>query len=180
MASDYFGKYFNENGFDFSALINDDFLNPVRIMFNARHYVSATKLLLIAIDSVSFVEYGDSEKNPFVKWLQTYSDIDRLNITAEELWQHRNALLHMSSLTSKKVKAGNVRMLVAYVGDIPSEVQLDHTTTGYYHLYEMIKVFGEALGKWLLTYDSDREKIYPFVERYDLIASDSRMLEIGY
>lgn len=163
MPVDYFGEYFNEEGFDFSRLLNDDFFQPVRILFNAKHYVSASKLLVIAIDSVSFVEYGDIKENSFMKWLKTYSDIEKLGITAEELWEHRNSLLHMSSLTSRKVASGKVRSLVSYVGTLHPDVDLDTKKTGYYSLYDLIQVFGKACGKWLPTYGTERDKINSFV-----------------
>jgi len=178
MPVDYIGEYFNEQGFDFTRLLNDDFFQPVRILFNAKHYVSASKLLVVAIDSISFVEYGNIQENTFTKWLNAYSDIDSLDITAIELWEHRNALLHMSSLNSRKVASGKVRSLVSYVGELPSEVKLDTDKTGYYSLHDLIQVFGQACGKWCLTYDKDRSKIDSFVERYDLIASDARMMHV--
>lgn len=178
MAVDYFGKYFNDEGFKFTELLNDDFFQPVRLLFNNRHYVSASKLLFVAIDSIGFIEYGDDGSNTFIKWLDTYSKIESLDITSEELWEHRNALLHMSSLNSRKVKSGRTRMLVSHVGEVPPAVELDTEKTGYYELYGLIKIVGDACGNWCLTYDQNRDKIHCFVERYDLIASDSRMLEI--
>lgn len=178
MAVDYFGKYLNKESFDFMRLLNDDFFQPVRILFNAKHYVSASKLLLVAIDSISFVEYGDIKTNSFVRWLNTYSDLDSLNITAIELWEHRNALLHMSSLDSRKVVSGKVRSLVSYVGELPSELKLDTEETGYYSLYGLVQVFGAACGEWCRTYNKDRSKMASFVERYDLIASDARMMPV--
>ena len=180
MAFDYFGEYFNEDGFDFTRLLNDDFFQPVRILFNAKHYVSASKLLVIAIDSIGFVEYGEIKENTFIKWLNTYSDIESLGITAEELWEHRNALLHMSSLTSRKVASGKVRSLVSYVGTLHPDVNLNIEKTGYYNLYDLIQVFGLACGKWLQTYGTERDKIESFVQRYDLITSDARMLHVEY
>lgn len=180
MSVDYFGKYFNEDGFDFSALINDDFIHPVRILFNAKHYASASKLLMVAIDSISFIEYGDIKENTFIKWLNTYSDIEKLDITAQELWEHRNSLLHMSNLCSRKVASGNVRALVLYIGEMHPDVKLDAESTGYYNLYSLIQIIGQACGSWLLTYGSEREKIDSFVERYDLIVSDARLLNIEY
>ena len=175
---DYFGKYFNEEGFDFSSLINDDFFQPVRILFNNNHYVSAVKLLLVAIDSLSYIEYDDIKENTFIKWLNKYSDIGKLEITSEELWEHRNSLLHMSNLDSRKVKLGHHRRLIAYVGELPKEVNLANEETGYYEIYQLILVVGHACGEWLRTYDENRSKIDSFVERYDLIASDARMLWI--
>lgn len=180
MSVDYVGKYFNDKGFDFSALINDDFFQPVRILFQNQHYVSASKLLFVAIDSVGYVEYGDIKENTFIKWLNEYSDIHILGITPEELWEHRNSLLHMSNLNSRKVNSGKERKLVSYIGTLPDSVQLDNENTGYYDLKEMIHYFGQACGKWLLTYGEHRNKIHSFVERYDLIASDARMMLVEY
>lgn len=175
MSVDYFGKFFTEQGFDFGGLLNADFFQPVRILFQHQHYVSATKLLVVAIDSVGYVEYGD-EPNTFVAWLDKYADLPPLGITAVELWEHRNSLLHMSNLDSRKVLTGSVRRLVAYVGEIPQEVKLDQSTTGYYNLQKLILEFGAACGRWIATYDKDRAKIDSFVKRYDLITSDARMM----
>lgn len=175
MSVDYFGKFFTAEGFDFGGLLNADFFQPVRILFQNQHYVSATKLLVVAIDSVSHIEYGDVP-NSFVKWLDEYADLPKLGITAEELWEQRNALLHMSNLDSRKVRSGGVRKLVAYVGEIPENVKLDETKAGYYNLQKLILEFGYACGRWIEKYDRDRSKIDSFVSRYDLIASDARML----
>ena len=86
----------------------------------------------------------------------------------------------MSTLSSRKVTSGKVRSLVSYVGELHPDVELDTETTGYYNLYDLIQIFGQACGKWCLTYDKNRNKINSFVERYDLIASDARMLYIEY
>ena len=180
MPVDYFGKYFNDSGFDFGRLLNDDFFQPVRILFNAKHYVSAAKLLMVAIDSIGFIEYGDVKQNTFIKWLNTYSELSALGITSVELWEHRNSLLHMSNLESRKVAAGEVRALIAYVGQLHPDVKLDQSKTGYYELHGLIKALGQACGKWVMTYDADRNKIHSFVKRYDLIASDARMLHIAH
>jgi hypothetical protein len=177
MTVDYFGRFFTKDGFDFGGLLNADFFQPVRILFQQQHYVSATKLLVIAIDSIGYVEFGD-EPGTFVKWLDKYAELGKLGITASELWEHRNSLLHMSNLDSRKVLTGSVRRLVAYVGEIPEAVKLDQSTTGYYNLQKLILEFAAACGRWVETYDKDREKIDAFVSRYDLITSDARMLRI--
>jgi hypothetical protein len=177
MSVDYFGSFFTEQGFDFGGLLNADFFQPVRILFQHQHYVSAAKLLVVAIDSVGYVEFGDAPST-FAKWLDTYAELTPLGITAEELWEHRNSLLHMSNLDSRKVRAVNVRRLVAYVGELPKEVKLDQSATGYYNLQKLILEFGAACGRWIETYDKDREKIEAFVKRYDLITSDARMMRV--
>lgn len=175
MSVDYFGRFFTDQGFDFGGLLNADFFQPVRILFQSQHYVSAAKLLVVAIDSISYIEYGDVP-GAFTKWLDQYAEVPKLGITSEELWEHRNSLLHMSSLESRKVRSGSVRKLVAYVGEIPEEVKLEQSATGYYNLQKLILEFGVACGRWIATYDKDRSKIDSFVTRYDLIASDARML----
>jgi hypothetical protein len=180
MTIDYFGKYLNEEVFDLPRLLKDDFFQPVKILFNAKHYVSASKLLVVAIDSIGYIEYGDISENTFIKWLNTYSGINSLGITAEELWEHRNSLLHMSNLQSRKVATGKVRALVSYVGQLHPDVELDEKDTGYYNLFSLIEVIVQACSHWCLTYDKHRDKIQSFVERYDLIVSDARMLKIEY
>ena len=45
------------------------------------------------IDSAGFLEFGDTGDNTFVKWLNAYADLTAVGVTAEELWEHRNALL---------------------------------------------------------------------------------------
>jgi hypothetical protein len=177
MTVDYLGTYFTEDGFDFPGLINANFVQPVRILFQSGHFVSAAKLLRVAIDSISYVEFGD-RAGTFPMWLKRYAQLGPIGVTAEELWEHRNWLLHMSNLRSRKVRAGDVRPLVAYVGELPKSVSLDHAETGYYDLRALILEFGRACGRWLQTYGEDRGKIDAFVERYDLIASDARMLHI--
>jgi hypothetical protein len=181
MSTDYFGTFFTKDSFDFIGLLNADFFQPIRILFQNNHYVSSAKLLVIAIDSVGFIEYGDvKNENTFIKWLNTYSKLNNLGITAEELWEHRNSLLHMSSLDSRKVTTGKVRRLIAHVGELPLDFEPDETDAGYYNLQKLIIAFGEACGNWCRTYSEDREKIDLFVERYDLIVSDARMLNIEY
>jgi len=178
MAVDYIGTFFTKDVFDFAGLLNADFFKPVKILFQNKHYVSATKLLVVAIDSIGFVEYGNLKENTFIKWLNEFAQIDRLGITAEELWEHRNSLLHMSNLDSRKVVSGKVRRLIPYVGELPPDVKLEEENTGYYSLPKLIQIFADACTKWCQTYDDDRQKITSFVERYDLIASDARMLNI--
>lgn len=179
MSVDYFGTYFNKERFDFPGLLNADFFNPVRVLFQSQHYVSSIKLLMIAIDSISFIEFGDIKENVFIKWLNTYADLTNVGITVEELWEHRNSLLHMSNLDSHKVLSGKVRRLVAYVGQLPSNFSLSEENAGYYNIVMLIDAIGCACEKWIKTYDNQREKIDNFIKRYDLIASDARMLKLS-
>jgi len=175
MAADYLTRYMTDAGFDFPRLLNDDFFQPVRILYNARHYVSATKLLLVAIDSMSFIEYGDSDGNTFTRWLDTYANLGQLGITAEELWEHRNSLLHMSNLDSRRILAGKVRRLFTYVGTLPVGFTQKHPNEKHCSLIGLIQAVADGCSQWAKSYNADRAKFETFLDRYDLIVSDSRM-----
>ena len=157
MSIDYFGTFFTEDAFDFSGLINADLFQPVRIMYQNQHYVSAVNLLVVAIDSIAYIEYGDIKENVFVKWLKDYADFSGVGISAEELWEHRNSLLHMSNLDSRKVLSGKVRRLVAYVGELPEGLELSVNNEAYYNLRTLILAIAHAVGRWANTYNEDRE-----------------------
>ena len=70
---DYMPKYLTDDGFDFPRLLDDDFFQAIRLLFNHRYFVSATKLLMTFIDTAGFVEFGDTGENTFVKWLDVYA-----------------------------------------------------------------------------------------------------------
>lgn len=82
----------------------------------------------------------------------------------------------MSNLDSRRVQSGKVRRLVSYVGNLPDNVVLHDAATGYYSLQALVFEFAAACERWVQTYNDERSKIHAFVERYDLIASDARML----
>ena len=138
MTVDYFGKYFNAQGFDFPSLINDDFIAPIRLLYQNEHYVSAAKLLMSFIDSIGYVEYGESRSNPFTAWLETYAPLADVGVTPEELWEHRNSLLHMSNLDSRKVLAGKIKRLMLYVGVLPAGMPSESADAKHYSLQKLI------------------------------------------
>jgi hypothetical protein len=178
MTIDYFGRYFTEKGFDFPNLINDDFFAPIRLLYKNEHYVSSAKLLMIFIDSVGYIEYGDAVPVPFIAWLDTYADLASVGVTAPELWEHRNSLLHMSNLDSRKVVSGKVRRLMFYLGTLPAGMPDEGPDAKYYNLTLLIHSIANACENWFKSYHTDRNKIDSFVKRYDLIASDNRMLRV--
>lgn len=176
---DYFGRYFTRQEFDFGGLIDADFLVPIRLLYQQGHYVSAAKLFMSFVDSLGYVEFGETVPNPFTAWLNAYVDLSSVGVTAEELWEQRNSLLHMSNLDSRKVVAGKVRRLMFYVGTFPAGMATEGTDAKYYDLQLLMLKTIEGLGPWVESYNIDRDKIHAFVQRYDLIASDSRMLRIA-
>lgn len=173
---DWLVKYTSERGIDFSQLIHDDYFLAIKLTFNAGLYVSAMKLLVSCIDSLAYIEYGNNRKTvPFIKWLDAYADLTPLGITAAELWELRNGILHMTNLHSTKVRDNKVRRISFRVGG-PSDYPTDGADGVYYFdFYGLIQVFAEAQGRWIESYNSDREKFAKFVERYDETISDSRV-----
>jgi hypothetical protein len=170
---DYLKAYVRDGEFDLPRLINDDHFSAIKLLFNSGHYVSAAKLLMSFLDTIAFIEMGDVKGN-FVLWLRTYADLTLLGIIAEELWELRNGLLHMTNLNSRSVQAGKVPRLFFYVGPLNS---LQSSTPGEkcFNLKQLIDVVAKALSKWTATYNSDRSKLLDFVSRYDLTISDSRL-----
>lgn len=171
---DWIIKYNTGGAFDLPQLIHDDYFLAIKLTFNAGLYVSATKLLVSCIDSIAYIEYGDERKFlPFVRWLKTYADLTQVGITAEELWELRNSLLHMTNLSSRKVNEQKVRRISFRVGGKP---ETDADGTYYFNFADLRDAFAKALGTWIESYNLDRSKFAKFVQRYDETISDSRIM----
>jgi hypothetical protein len=176
---DYIPKYMTTKGLDFGRLLNDDFFNAIRLLFNQTYYASAAKLLMTFIDTAGFVEFGDTGENTFVKWLGAYADLTPVEVTAQELWEHRNSLLHLTSPDSRRVRTGKVRRLMSYVGNLPVDLPTENQNTKFYNLLSLIQAVGAACTRWAESYKKDRSKLEQFFDRYDLIVSDTRMLKVN-
>lgn len=170
---DWLVKYTNANGINISELIHDDYFLAIKLTFNAKLYVSAMKLFVSCIDSLAYIEYGDKQ-GAFVSWLEAYADLSPLGITAAELWELRNAILHMTNIDSKKVRQTKVRRISFRVGGPLEYPQEEVDGVYYFDFYRLFQCFAEAQGRWLKTYNEDRDKFTKFVERYDQTISDSR------
>ena len=169
---DWMLKYMKGGGLQLSQLIHDDYFEAIKMTFNAKLYVSAMKLLLSAIDSLAYIEFGDEKYNVFIKWMNTYADIRPLGITSEELWELRNGLLHMTNLDSRAVDRMRVRRVSFHIG---SKSFYERDGIHYFSFHELLMEVGRAHVRWLETYNRDIAKRVDFVSRYDKIISDSRM-----
>lgn len=174
--TDWLVKYTGENGIDISQLVHDDYFLAIKLTFNAKLYVSSMKLLVCCIDSIAYIEYGnDRQSTPFIKWLDAYANLSALGITAAELWEMRNGILHMTNINSTKVRNNKVRRITFRVGgpdDYPREAA---DGVYYFDFYGLIQEFAQALGRWIETYNNDHNKFIKFIERYDETISDSRV-----
>ncbi|WP_083528720.1 hypothetical protein [Hyphomicrobium sp. CS1BSMeth3] len=176
---DYLQHYTSGATFRFTDLIHDDYFKAIRALFNAQLHVSCSKLLVSCIDTLAFVEFGDVSGN-FTKWVVTYVDLTPVGISADELWEFRNSILHMTNLASRKVVAGKVSPIMPYVGGPEALPAMAHGVPRPFNLHGLIKALAEGIGKWGETYNSDRDKFLKFIERYDTTVSDSRLTWIPH
>lgn len=173
---DYLAMFRSPDGFvDLIRLIDGDLMEPIKRLFNAQLYVAATKLTMSMIDTLGFLEFGP-EQGVFRRWLNKYADLSDLNVSADELWELRNSLVHMTNLASRSVESGRVERLTFVVAgpDVDTPKRLGGTKV--LHLSRLLAVtLPTAIGQWVRTYAGDERKRNRFVHRYDTIVSESRI-----
>ena len=173
---DYLRTYRTEGGFDFPELINDDYFEAIHLLWNNRKYVSCLKLVFSTIDTFGFVEYGPDGGNSFTRWLDEYCDLETLGVTAGELWELRNSLIHMTNLDSRRVRTGRTHRLLPQFTHPDRDVAPFVDGMKALHVARFVfAVLLPGIEKWLQSYNRDREKFAEFVERYDTIVSEARM-----
>ena len=175
---DYLDIYLTESGFDFGKLLYDDYFEAIHLLWNNKKYISCLKVLFSAIDTFGFIEYGsNSGKNCFVEWLDTFCNLDHCAVTSRELWELRNSLIHMSNLDSRRVLSGSIERLTPQITDPKQNtVPVPDGSKPFHVALFVLVVLPSGIEKWLSSYNQDREKIYSFVERYDRIVSEARMV----
>ena len=174
MPPDYVDIYRTSQGFDFTRLIDDDYLDAVRLLWSQEKYVSALKLVLSMIDTFGFVEFGPV-RDAFQKWLEEYCDMDVAGVTPRELWELRNSLLHMTNLNSERVRSGSVERLRPVIAG--SEVDIPHHSEGLknFHMARFCaNVLPHGVVAWIREYNDHPERYLDFIERYDTIVSEAR------
>jgi hypothetical protein len=169
--TDFRNRYVIEGKFDICGLINDDFVLAIKETWNKKRYTSCLKLLVSFIDTMAFVQNGDSSSTFFKHWVSSYVDLSPIGITPDELWEHRNALLHMSTYDSRKVLSGCVSRLVPYVGS--SNPPESKANVKYYSMYSLIMAVMQGLGKYVLVMEKDDVMRQRFCDNYEKTISDS-------
>lgn len=173
---DYLKKYLIDGVFRFDLLVDDDFVRAIRLCGDNGYYVSALKLLMSLIDSIGYVV--DSRGNPFISWLNKYCDLSNVGVTAEELWEFRNSLLHMTSLDSRKVKKGEVKRLMAYVDVLSRETKLNSEIAKYFNAEELTNCV--IIGIQRFYREATEKQLFSpiFFSKYDEIVSDRRTVNV--
>jgi hypothetical protein len=170
---DYFAKYLTREGFDLPRLLNDDHFRAIKSLYNGRLFVSSAKLLMSFVDTISYLHEGDRPGN-FQRWLNCFVDLPATGVTADELWEFRNSVLHMTNTDSRKVIAGRVRRLSFYVRTLPSGFAAEDADAKYFDLHGLIFAITDGLEKWIDSFNREPAKWAEFFERYDRILSDVR------
>lgn len=168
---DWLLKYTKDDKIDLPQLIHDDYFKAINLTFNNKLYVSSMKLLLSCIDSISYIEFGNTRTPAFITWLKTYADLTPLGVTPDEVWELRNGLLHMTNLYSRRIRSQHVRQVSFNIGG--QGMLIDETY--YFSFSDFIEVFSIALSHWFLSYNETPDKFATFVERYDETISDNRI-----
>ena len=175
---DYLQLYLTEDGFNFPKLIHDDYFVAIHLLWNNRKYVSCLKLVFSAIDTLSFVEYGPDRRDCFTSWLDEYCDLGAIGVTSGELWELRNSLTHMTNLDSRKVRSGSTDRLLPRFTHPDRDVAPFVDGMKVLHVARFVRaVLPRGIEKWLQSYNQDRGKFAEFVERYDTIVSEARLVE---
>jgi hypothetical protein len=174
---DWLSKYSKGHGIDLPMLFEEDYFKPIKLLYNAKHMVSAGKLLLSFIDTAAFLEMGDVQGN-FVAWLKRYADLATVGVSAEELWEFRNSLLHMTNISSRAVLKGKVAPLIMFGGGPPGLKRQGANGEKYFNFRVLLEAVAAAVGNWISTYNTEPKRFETFVERYDLVVSDSRTFTI--
>lgn len=173
---DWLKEYSTPDGFDFPRLLHDDHIAAVKLLFNARKFVSCAKLLLSYIDTMGYLAWGDQPRS-FQRWLETYVELTKLGVTPEELWEYRNSLLHMTNSDSRKVIAGKVRRLIFYVGPKPEAWPSDFGEFKAFDLFELLSAAANGTSRFLLELNNDPARSMALLQRYDQVLSDVRYQE---
>ena len=172
---DYLSLYWTDSGFDFGQMINDDFMDAVKVLWNSKKYISALKLLVIMIDSLGFAEFGSNDKC-LVLWLDKYCDLSSLGVSSQEIWELRNSLVHMTNLNSRRVQSGQVTRLLPVITAPSSDIQVEGESFKSLHFSRLLLwVIPRGLVSWTNSFANNREKFLDFVRRYDTIVSDTRV-----
>ncbi len=173
--SDYTKKYIVNGQFDLFRMINDDFILAIKMMWNEKYYTSCLKLLVSFIDTMAFVDNGDSSGALFKEWLNIYVDLSNVGIISDELWEHRNAVLHMSTYDSRKVSVGKIQKLVPFIGTQHPNSRNDFK---YYSLYNLVMAVMQGVRKYATLMNNDEVMQKRFFDNYEKTVSDTNLTKL--
>lgn len=168
-------RYSTSAGFDFNALLEDDYMGAIKILWNDSRYVSALKLMLSMIDTFGYLHLGDSNRS-FQRWVDEFNALDGLDITADELWELRNSLLHMTGGSSRRILDGTIAELEPCIIHPDADLPLDESGVKPLHLSRfLLRSLPNAFATWVKQLSAHPEQARSFIVRYEEIMSDVRV-----
>ncbi len=177
--SDFLDEYLTDKGFDFTRMLDDDFMDAIRLLWEKNHYSPALKLLFIMLDTLAFVEYGDVP-NAFVQWIDRYFDLRPLDVSSEELWELRNGMIHMSGSDSRKVKNNKVSRLVLVLWPATEELPVKTISVG--KSLHVSRLFAVVMPKGIVNWVNamnDKGRFVDVVKKYaDTVLSMTRIIRL--
>jgi hypothetical protein len=173
--TDWLAAYVTPSGFDVHALLEDDFTGAIKLLYAHKHYVSAMKLIVSLIDTVAYLDLGDVTGN-YLTWLSKYAVLAPVGVTPLELWEFRNAILHMTNPLSRKVLSGNASPLGFYIDSTSKAVRIDQeSATKVFSFEALYDAIVEAVSIWTKSYSGDLSRQLEFIKRYDTVLSEGRV-----
>jgi len=132
------------------------FMQGAFITFKSGLYVSSLKLLLSVVDTMAFLVTGNNRSKDFKYWLNKYVDLCTTGVTTDELWEHRNALLHMTTLDSDIVKKGKISLLIPYKEPAKPPCGSLHNSK-HYSIDKLWLALGEGFDEFIKDIESNKK-----------------------
>ncbi len=163
--ADYDSRYIKDGHFDIAAMVNDDFVSAIRILWQAKTLQLGSETTPV-LCSTRWLTCRPGKNNPgsFKQWLNKFVNLQRVGVTAEELWEHRNAVLHLSHYESNKVRDGSVRKLVLYAGRRCPAPDREHK---YYDMHALLMAVFEGLGAYIAALNESDVMRKIFCDNYE-------------
>lgn len=176
----YLEPYKEGSSYDLFRLIHDDHLRGPQLLWNNSLRMPAVKLLLSTLDTLAFISFGDRQRN-FQDWVDKYFALKKLNVTADELWEFRNSLLHMNNNTSRKVASGLVRPIIPYFGGgtLPEEYTGDSPVAAMMDGDMFVTEVLNSINVFCESIKADPTQLEIVLQGYDKVFSDARYLDIS-
>ena len=132
------------------------FIQGAFITFKSGLYISSLKLLLSAVDTMAFLVTGNNDSKDFKEWLNKYVDLSTVGINADELWEHKNALLHRTTLNSLKVGKDKIVRLFPSKESIESP-RAPLNNSKIYSIDKLWLALTEGFDKFIKDIESNKE-----------------------
>lgn len=103
-------------------------LNGIQLLYSHHHFDQARYCAYILIDQLAWLVSGSEQRvNVYFKeWVCKYFIPYYPEITPEELWASRNALLHNGSSISRQIENGTVARQLFYIDKLNSTEDVSH------------------------------------------------------